>query len=188
MEESIDFIAENYHPVTVHFEPVFQCGRCKTDDEYEVSLAKFAENYERCEEKSRKHGFRFTYSGCRVESLSNTFCGIACDSFSVTPDGYITSCFETTTLDDDKSETFFIGKINEEGILDIDENKRSFLHSLSVENLDYCKDCFAKWHCAGDCVAKLGHNDFQGERGHERCELNRKLVANKLTKLIDMEY
>jgi uncharacterized protein len=188
MEESIDFVAENYHPVTVHFEPVFQCGRCKTDDEYQVSLAKFAEYYEKCEEKSRKHGFRFTYSGCRIESLSNTFCGIACDSFSVTPDGFITSCFETTTLDDDKSETFFIGKINENGELEVDEKKRSFLHSLTVENLDYCKDCFAKWHCAGDCVAKLGHNDFQGERGHERCELNRKLVANKLTKLIDKEY
>jgi uncharacterized protein len=188
MEESIDFIAENYHPVTVHFEPVFQCGRCKTDDEYQVSLSKFADHYEKCEEKSRKHGFRFTYSGCRVESLSNTFCGIACDSFSVTPDGYITSCFETTTLDDDKSGAFFIGKINDHGELEVDEKKRSFLHSLTVENLDYCKDCYAKWHCAGDCVAKLGHNDFQGERGHERCELNRKLVANKLIKLIDKEY
>jgi len=188
MEESIDFIVENYHPVTVHFEPVFQCGRCKTDSEFQVSLSKFAENYEVCEEKCRKHGFRFTYSGCRVESLSNTFCGVACDSFSVTPDGFITSCFETTTEDDDKSDTFFIGRINENGDLEVDERKRSFLHSLTVENLDFCKDCYAKWHCAGDCVAKLGHNDFQGERGHDRCELNRKLVANKLINLIDKKY
>jgi len=188
MEKSIDFISENYHPVTVHFEPVFQCGRCKTDSEYEVSLSKFAEYYGKCEEKSRKYGFRFTYSGCRVESLSSTFCGIACDSFSVTPEGYITSCFETTTIDDEKSDAFFIGRINETGKLEVDEKKRTFLHSLTVDNIDFCKDCFAKWHCAGDCVAKLGHNDYKGERGHDRCELNRKLVANKLINLIDKEY
>jgi uncharacterized protein len=185
MEESFDFIVENYKPKTIHFEPVFQCGRCKTDEGYRVSLGRFARYFRKIEEKNKDGKVRFTYSGCRVESLSNVFCGVSRDGFSVTPDGYITACFETTSLRDPKSEFFFYGKINDAGEIIIDDVKRKFLLGLTVENLDYCADCFAKWHCAGDCVAKLGHNNLTGERGHERCHLNRQMVKDKLISILN---
>jgi uncharacterized protein len=186
MEESLDFIIENYKPQNIHFEPVFQCGRCRTNGEYNVNMDKFAEYFRKCRAKARKLGLRFTYSGCRIETLSNTFCGVACDSFSVTPDGYLTPCFETTSLEDAKAESLFFGRINELGEVVINEEKRKFLHSLTVENVDYCKNCFAKWHCSGECIAKLEHNDYLGPRGHDRCQLNRVLVANELIQLIEL--
>ena len=151
MEESLDFIMNNYKAQTVHFEPVFQCGRCKTNSEYNVNMDKFAENFKKCKEKARKSGVRFIYSGCRVETLSNSFCGVSCDNFAVTPDGYLTPCFETTSLEDTKSETLFFGRINELGKVVIDEEKRKFLHSLIVENVDYCKNCFATRHGVENC-------------------------------------
>ena len=187
MEESLDYIINNYKAKNNHFEPVFQCGRCKTNSEYNVNMDKFAESFQKCKEKARELGVRFIYSGCRVETLSNSFCGVACDNFAVTPDGYLTPCFETTSLEDPKSEALFFGKINELGEVIIDEEKRKFLHSLTVENVDYCKNCFAKWHCGGECVAKLEHNDYLGARGHDRCQLNRKLVANELIQLIELK-
>jgi uncharacterized protein len=187
MEESYDFIMDNYKPKSVHFEPVFQCGRCKTNDGYKVNLEKFARYFHKIETKNKGTNVRFNYSGCRVETLTNSFCGVARDGFSVTPDGYITSCFETTSLNDPKSEYFFYGKINENGNIIIDEQKRNYLHSLTVDNLNYCSNCFAKWHCAGDCVAKLGHNILNGERGHERCHLNRQMVKDKLITILN-EY
>jgi uncharacterized protein len=187
MEESYDFIVQNYRPRTIHFEPVFQCGRCKTKAEFEVELDKFARNFQIIDQKNQKQSFRFTYSGCRLETLTNSFCGVSRDGFSVTTDGHITACFETTSSEDPKSEFFFYGHMDEDGTIILDEKKRKYLHDLRVENLEYCKDCYAKWHCAGDCVAKLGHDELDGPRGHDRCLLNRKMVRDKLIGALNMK-
>jgi uncharacterized protein len=148
-------------------------------------MKRFSENFRRCEDRAADLGIHLAYSGCRIETLTNAFCGVARDNFSVTPDGHITACYETTSADDPKSETFFFGRITDEGQLEIDETRRRFLHTLKVENLGYCADCFAKWHCAGDCVAKLYHTDYAGPRGHDRCELNRELTAHRLIGLLE---
>jgi uncharacterized protein len=187
MEESYDFILQNYHPKTIHFEPVFQCGRCKTNNKFEINLEKFAQNFKKIDSKNKDSNIRFTYSGCRIETITDSFCGVTRDGFSVTPDGYITACFETTSIEDPKSEFFFYGKIDDKGVLTIDDNKRNYLHNLTVDNLTFCRDCFAKWHCAGDCVAKLGHNNLRGERGHGRCHLNRQMVKDKLFSMLELQ-
>ncbi len=185
MEDIIDFIGQNYKVKTVHLEPIFYCGRCKTTDILNPEMQKFSDNFRKCEQKSLTYNIALTYSGCHIENLSSSFCGVSNDSFSITPDGYITSCYEVTSKADPKSETFFIGRIRVDGSLEIDENKRKYLHSLTVDNLDYCKDCFAKWHCAGECAAKLDHTDYTGDRGNERCILNRELIGNRLINLIE---
>ncbi len=188
MRESIAYIGANYKAKTVHFEPLFYCGRCKTDEDLKPDIQKFAANFLLCEPDCKNYDFAFTYSGCRIENLSSSFCGVSMDNFSVTPDGYITTCYEVTTRDDPKAETFFIGRIGADGQLIIDETKRRFLHSLTVDKLDFCRNCFAKWHCAGECAAKLGHEDYTGKRGHDRCELNRQLVKSRLIGLIEGTY
>lgn len=184
MEESYDFIVSNFNPRTIHFEPVFNCGRCKTSNKFDINLEKFAQSFQEIEAKHRNNKTRFIYSGCRVETLTNSFCGVARDSFTITPEGFITSCFEITTSDDPRSEYLYYGKIDKEGNVVIDENRRKYLHNLTVENLAYCKDCFAKWHCAGDCVAKIGHGEFYGERGHDRCILNRQMMKDRLVSIL----
>jgi len=184
MEESYNFIVQNYQPKTIQFEPVFQCGRCKTKSEFNVSLEKFARLFQDIEQKNNERNIRFIYSGCRVETLTNAFCGVTRDSFTITPEGFITACFEIASPEDPKSEIFFYGKINEHEEVVIDDRKRKFLHELTVDNLEFCNDCFAKWHCAGDCVAKIGHSDLLGDRGHDRCELNRQMVKDKLLKIL----
>jgi uncharacterized protein len=186
MEESYDFIVAHYHPRTIHFEPVFQCGRCKTSGQFDTNLEKFARYFKKIDDKHGDKKVRFTYSGCRVETLADSFCGVARDGFSITPDGHITACFETTSLEDPKSRYFFYGKIDENRNINIDEEKRNYLHHLTVDNIRYCKDCFAKWHCAGDCAAKLGHDDLHGDRGHDRCLLNRRMVKDKLVSMLSI--
>ena len=188
MEESLDFIGQNYKAKMVHFEPLFYCGRCKTNNSLSPDMEKFLLNFKKCDLKAKRYGVAFMYSGCRIESLTSTFCGATRDNFSVTPDGFITTCYEVTTRDDPKSEIMFIGKMKDDGSLEIDEGKRKFLHSMSVNNLEYCRDCFAKWHCGGECIAKLGHTDYFGPRGHDRCQLNRKLVLSRLVNLVKGEY
>lgn len=185
MEESLDFIAHHYKVRRVHFEPLFLCGRCRTSDDLNPDLKSFSENFQQCETRCADYKIVLTYSGCRIETLTDSFCGVSRDNFSVTPDGYITACYEVTSRDDPKSETFFIGRINDQGQLEINEAKRRFLQSLKVENLNFCQDCFAKWHCAGDCAAKLDHTDYAGPRGHDRCRLNRELTAHRIIALLE---
>ena len=66
-----------------------------------------------------------------------------------------------------------------------DYEKIKSLRQFSVENLDYCSDCFCKWHCAGDCISKVF--DRSGSFNHEgssRCELNRELTFLKIKELL----
>jgi sulfatase maturation enzyme AslB (radical SAM superfamily) len=69
MEDSYDFIINNYNPRTIHFEPVFQCGRCRTDKKFEVNLEKFAKYFQKIDEKNSNRKVRFTYSGCGLKHL-----------------------------------------------------------------------------------------------------------------------
>ncbi len=185
MEDCLEFIAKHYKTRTVHFEPLFYCGRCKTTGVMSPPMASFAEHYKRCLDRAATLGVKLTYSGSRLENLTPCFCGVSNDNFAVTPDGDITACFEVTSRDDPRAETFVIGRIEKAGRIAVDAAKRRALWDLTVDHLPYCKDCFAKWHCAGDCVTRIGHSDYAGPRGHERCLLNRSLLAHRLEKLLD---
>lgn len=188
MQESIEFIYQHYNVKNVHFEPLFYCGRCKTNSMLEPDYKSYMEHFKKCEQLCMDYGLNFIYSGCRLEAITNTFCGVSRDNFSITPDGYITTCYEVASIDDPKSETFFYGRINPNGTIEINQKKRAFLKSLMVENISYCSNCFAKWHCGGECVAKLGHTDYLGKRGHDRCVLNRELLKNRITNLLEGNY
>jgi len=188
MEETIDFIGKNYKVKSVHLEPLFYCGRCKTSGAMKPDINRFADNFMKCESRCPPYGIQLTYSGCHLEFLRNSFCGVSSDNFSVTPDGYITTCYEVTDKSDPKSDVFFIGKMKKDSGLDIDEKKRKYLHSLTVDHLDYCRDCYAKWHCGGECAAKIEHGNYKGDRGNERCILNRRLIKNRLIGIIEGRY
>jgi uncharacterized protein len=55
------------------------------------------------------------------------------------------------------------------------------LHRLTVENMPQCRDCFCKYHCAGDCPAKLLSNEEpESHAGSERCRITRALTLYQL--------
>jgi uncharacterized protein len=185
MEDIMNFILQNYKCNLIQLEPISNTGRCVLNNDLTLDLHKFAEKYVICEDMAIKAGVQLTYSGCKIDSLSNIFCGISNDCFAVTPDGYIATCFEVTSKDDPRSEKFFVGRIDRNGKIFIDESKRDYIKSIKVNNIDYCNDCFAKWHCAGECITRLGHDDYLGPRGHDRCQLNRELLKDNIIKIIE---
>jgi len=188
MVDSVHFIGRNYQCKSVHLEPLFYCGRCKTTTAADPNMEAFAENFARCEDVANEYGIQLLYSGCHLDMLRNTFCGAANGNFSITPDGCITSCYEVTDASNPRSDRFFFGRIGADGQVIIDEEKRRRLFSLTVDQLEYCADCFAKWHCAGECAAKIPHDDLTGARGHDRCQLNRRLIANRLHRMVEGKF
>jgi len=59
------------------------------------------------------------------------------------------------------------------------------LRNQAVEHREYCRGCFAKWHCAGDCYHKsLTVNGSEEFAGSERCHITRELTKDQILERI----
>ena len=64
--------------------------------------------------------------------------------------------------------------------------KLAFLRRQAVQYREHCRECFAKWTCAGDCFHKAltvagGEKEFTGTG---RCHINRELTKDRILECI----
>ena len=96
----------------------------------------------------------------------------------------MTSCLEVCRKSDPRADVFILGKY--------DSNSREFvfyhdriqtLRSRNVDSISNCRDCFAKYTCAGDCPVR-GYTQsgslFDTTKNTDRCQINQELVKNNL--------
>jgi uncharacterized protein len=186
MVEIVDHLATEFHPIYLHLEPVWQCGRCLMTGETTADQAIFIGNFRLAAEHGRTRGIDVTYSGARLGTLVSKFCAAPGDGFSVLPEGVVTSCFDITETTDPRARIFHFGHYDATlNAFVFDQERVSALRALSVENLSFCRDCFCRWHCAGDCLAKVFERSGSSEhRGSPRCDLNRALTLAELRALV----
>jgi uncharacterized protein len=170
----------------LHVEPVWCCGRCQTSGERPPEDAEFTHHFLEAWNEAQAGGLRLVYSGARLDVVTNRFCAAAGDGFSVTPTGVVTSCFEVVDAEDSRAGLFHYGRFDSTTERYVfDHEKIAQLRLLTVDHLDRCRDCFCKWHCAGDCLAKALHGGAGSKHnGSIRCELNRALTAADLKRLV----
>lgn len=178
MAEMVDFFHAHFNTKQVQFEPLFVCGRCLTSPLRAPSPRQFMKHFFKAKDCAEKYGINLSYSGLRVGLITNSFCGACSDNFSITPKGQVTSCFEVLEKEDPRSELFFYGQYHaEEGRFAIDEDRRQTLLGLTVEEMEFCTDCLAKWHCAGDCLSKVTFaGEALGPRRSARCRMNQQMT------------
>jgi len=84
------------------------------------------------------------------------FCGSASlNSMTVTHDGFLTACLEVVDRNDPDKNNFFFGRFNSNsGDFGLDQKKMQYLLSRNSDNLSECRNCFARYHCAGGCAVK----------------------------------
>lgn len=171
----------------VHVEPVWQCGRCQTTGERPPSEEQFIACFAEAYVLAQDLGFSLFYSGARLDVLTNRFCAAPGDGFSVTPEGIVSSCFEVTDPADPRAALFHYGHYDRSrGEFTIDLQRIARLRRLRVENIQHCQDCFCKWHCAGDCLAKaLPGVNPDDHVGSPRCNLNREITRLQLKRVAD---
>lgn len=179
MKETIDFITDHYKAGTLVFEPVNNCTSAIFGNDLRGDMDDFARKYEEAEKYAVSRNLAVRYSGSDIERFSAYFCYVGTNQFAVTPDGYLTNCWEVTSIKHPQADTFIVGKINEDGSLKFFQDKLDHLETYSVHHLDHCSDCFAKWHCSGDCALRVFKNRVNGFRG-KRCASTRYLMARKL--------
>lgn len=190
LEEIALFVSERYpNCELLHFEPAWECGRCLTTGEHTPDADAFIDQYISALDKLPDNGMRLVFSGARQEAISDSFCAASHGGFTVTSKGYVTACFEVCDTTDPRHERFFYGYYdNERGEFIFDQQKLDALSRLRVENMPYCADCFCKWHCAGDCAAKvLGLKQPEEHGGSTRCKLARALTLDQIQRLLNTQ-
>ena len=186
LSDIVMFIHQHFPQLDqVHVEPVWQCGRCRVTGEHPPSEEQFIASFEEAYDLAQDLGFSLFYSGARLDVLTNKFCAAPGDGFSVTPEGIVSSCFEVTDPADPRAELFHYGRYDEiSKSFKIDQQRVERLRWLRVENIKHCSDCFCKWHCAGDCLAKaLPGVSADDHKGSPRCNLNRAITRLQIRRL-----
>jgi uncharacterized protein len=189
MPEIVEWLGAEFKLKYLHMEPAWLCGRCLTTGEQPPADDVFARCFLASIEAGRRVGIDVHYSGARLDVLTSKFCAAPGDGFTVLPEGIVTSCYEVTEPEDPRAAIFHYGRYDAaSGKLVFDQARIAALQKLSVENLPFCHDCFCKWHCAGDCLAKVFARSGSTEHcGSSRCQLNRSLTLAQLEHLVHPE-
>jgi uncharacterized protein len=184
--EIVKFLAGEFSPASIQLEPMFCSGRASRKELAPPACEAFVEGFLEAAAIGKKQGIRVHFSGLRFPQLCTRFCSIGRQNFAVTPQGWVTSCYEVLQQTDPRSEVFFFGTYESGERFSVDENKLKSLQVLSEIELPSCQDCFAKYHCAGDCRAKRLYADAHASDPEptSRCEIIRALTRAQLSELL----
>ena len=189
LPEIAAFVLENYPRCNpLHVEPAWEAGRSlKTGErtpEADLFIRKFLEADALLDGR-----MQLVFSAARTGELGYGFCGVCSNSFVVTAEGLVTGCYEVAEQSDPRAERFIYGRYDPEtkGFL-FDEEKQAELHTLTVDRMPYCAGCFCKYHCCGDCAAKLlGMKPPEEHAGSVRCRITRALTLEQIRKTLREE-
>ncbi len=190
LREMAAFVKQHYPRCNLlHFEPVFEVGRALANHFMTPEPQVFVKEYIKAQEELSGTGIRLVYSGERANTYCQCFCGVCSNGFTLTAEGNVTSCYEICTYQDARAGRYIYGRYNEEtGQFEFDKEVISKLLQLQVKNIPFCRDCFCKWHCGGDCAAKLlGDKPLSAHAGSERCVITRALIYRQLLQKIGVD-
>jgi uncharacterized protein len=183
LPQSIAFLCCRFRPRAIQVEPLYPMGRGRHAEDAETAV--FIEAYRAARRTSAKAARLLRFSGARFSTLTNRFCGVANDNFCVSPAGNVSACHEVTDESQPFAERFFYGRPSA-GASGFDFKPRVYaaLRARTVERLEYCAGCFAKWHCAGDCYHKALDSNPGEFAGAGRCEIVRALTKDQILERI----
>ena len=188
MPDIVRYWAKHTHPQFLKFEPVSDCGRFAGQPGQIPSGRQFARYFNEAFDVAQQLGMKLTFSGIRLWGAGvGYFCGAFAEPFSVTPDGFVSACYEAYSGETPYSGVFLFGRWNETtGSFDIDLNKLTRLRQRNVYNLKPCRWCFCKYSCGGDCATRnfrLGHKPDLRLVG-ARCEAIREITKHRLAQYL----
>jgi len=185
MPEILKFFLSISSVKSIQFEPLFECGRCKTTKTKAPIQGLFADYFLESIAIARERQVKLSYSGSKISYPSQTFCGATGSNFFLTPQGYVTTCLEVSREDDSSSEVFLIGKCIGDKFV-FDSQRIEHLKNRKVSNLTHCSDCLSKYSCSGDCLNKcyLRSGNIYDTSQNTRCEINRKLLKSQILSML----
>jgi len=183
MPEFVEFLKANTSLKRAHLEPLFECGRCKTTKIRAPKPDEFVKYFIEAKRLGRKIGMELYYSGGSLEASHDTFCGACGSNFFIAPNGKVTTCLEVSREDDDMHDLFVVGRHDPKSPTGFitDDGKLKTLRNRTVDKVKGCEDCFAKYSCAGDCLAKshAETGSLTSSDGNKRCWPNKAILLEE---------
>lgn len=148
----------------IHFEPITIAGRAlKTFSEYALPPDKeeLIKNFIKLQEYAEVLGFKISGSSLLPFNLrfSGRFCGACGRNFCLTPDNFISTCYEVTNFENSpEAEIFIIGKLlKENGNFKIKwyKEKLEKLKKRTIYNMPNCRNCIFRYGCGGYCPIRV---------------------------------
>lgn len=168
-----------YKPFQLNYQPFLNIGRAITSGLSKPSVDVFVDNFIRSRRIASDAGVEVIMPSAETKKLNRKFChAYEGTGFHLSANGFIAAC-ECVFSDQDgcAGEYLAYGKVKD-GIIKIDQQKLSRLKSIKVDSISTCKECFARWHCAGGCLnTHLQYsNNPMASRTHPECEITRQIV------------
>jgi len=183
LPEIIEFLVTNTKATHIQAEPAFPRGRGIGMEIDAGTADDFIEQFKSAYEVAVSKGVQFIYSGAMLDALTLMLCRAPREALIVLPTGEISTCFEVYSKEHPLAEQLLIGVISEG--LEIDKEKWKKIAFRTVEKIPYCKDCFCKFHCAGDCLGKtFDCRNNSLFKPSIRCKINQELIKYLLIKRI----
>jgi len=179
LPDSVEFICRSFRPARIQVEPAYQMGRWRDAPSAETTA--FIDAYREAQRRANTYGRAIGYSAARVGAITNHFCGVTQDNFTLSADGNVSACFESFSEETEFADVFFYGKPDDDGGYRFDLGVLDSLRGQDLGHRPFCSGCFAKYNCAGDCYHKSLTANGPGEfTGSERCHVTRELVKDEV--------
>jgi len=177
----IQFFGENFSGLTVQIEPASPCGRGLATGQQFPSPEIFAKGFIDALDIAKSFSIDLTYSGVtsRLTEIHKSFCGVSGPNFVITPEGFVTACHEVAEFNHPFADIFIYGQWNKvSGKFIVNHQRIKDLKNLVVEGSPLCRDCFARFYCAGDCLVKnlTAKVKKDTSSSNPRCKINRGLT------------
>ena len=137
---------------SVDFFPVYSDIEGHMDTGLAPDKMKFIQGFLKARQWGRKYGMQIVYAGARQGDFHDRFCYLFQKNLAVTPDGFLTACFEATHNLHSKNSRFIFGTLK-----DLQPNgqrikalTKTLINSLSKAP-NQCLACFNFFHCAKGC-------------------------------------
>jgi uncharacterized protein len=169
---------------TIHFEPLNICGRAENLEFKSPELTQFISNYKKCVDFASENDMELV-NGVYDNLFDPSFdycSAITGKKLVVTPNGYITRCYEIQSAKDLYFSKFVVGKVTDDDII-LFPNQEDNINDILSNIKNHCKDCFAKYICSTGCTIRtyrhLTDNRFDIEY---RCNFAKELIADFISR------
>jgi len=184
MAEMVEFFDREFRAGDLQFDPLIPAGRCAETGCRGPSDETYIREYVRAYEVARRRNRMVGFSCLSFTSLKTFYCCAVSDGFTVTHDGHVTACFEACGPDRPYADLFIYGRYNPESrAFDFELERLRRLQRRHIHNLPYCRDCFCKYMCSGDCPMHSLKLGYGMERG-VRCAITQALARHRLATLV----